>query len=161
MSNVNGNVLYSDTPVRVRMVAHVLLGAGGLVLGPIGLLSGTRWLLALAVLTLLVGVMLRQLHLRVEVEVDTGMITVTRSMLGLRLCRRRYSLSDGVGLELRRVAAVERERPSDTWYLKLELNLPRTADRVRPRTRVYTIGKYGDRLTALKAQHSVRETLDL
>jgi len=59
------------------------------------------------------------------------------------------------------VAAVERERPSDTWYLKLELNLPRTVDGVRPRTRVYTIGKYGDRLTALKAQHNVRETLEL
>jgi hypothetical protein len=161
MSNVSDEVLYSDTPIRARMVAHLLLGAGGLVLAPIGLLSGARWLLVLAAPTLLVGIMLRQLHLRIEVELDTGMVTVTRSVLGLRLRRRRYSLSDVVGLELQRVAAIERERPSDTWYLKLELNLPHAADTVHPRTRVYTIGKYDDRLTALKVQHNVRETLDL
>ena len=46
------------------------------------------------------------------------------------------------------MAGDERERPSDTWYLTLQLG-----------TRVYTIGKYDSRSSALRARLKVREVL--
>jgi hypothetical protein len=62
--------------------------------------------------------------------------------------RRRYSPSEVRGVDIHRVAGDERERPSDTWYLRLIL-----------RTQTYTIGKYDTRLDALQARRELTEVL--
>jgi len=89
---------------------------------------------------LLAGLVLSQVRLRIVVEYPTGVVRVTNSLVGLQLRQRGYPPSDVVGLDIRRVAGAERERPSDAWYLKLRL-----------RTRTHTIGKYDDRTSALQA----------
>ena len=142
------------------MVAWLLLGIGGLVLVPIGLLSRAWWLFVPAVPLLLAGLVLLQTRLRIVVEHRTNVIRVTNSLLGLRLRERQYPLSDVIGLDLRRVAGDERERPSDTWYLRLRLNTTvRTFGMVEPRTRTYVIGRYDSRLGALEARRRLREVL--
>ena len=130
------------------MVAWLLLGTGGIVLMPIGLINRAWWLLVPAVPLLLAGLVLHQVHLCVAVEPGTGEVCVTNRLLGLKTRQRRYPPSEVGGLHLRRVAGDERERPSDTWYLYLQLG-----------ARVYTIGKYDSRTSALRARLEVREML--
>jgi len=160
MSDTSIGVLYKDTPIQARMVAWLLIGIGGFVLVPIGLVNRAWWLLVLAVPLLLAGWVLLQTHLRIVVEHHTGIVCVTSFLLGLKLRERRYPLSDVVGLDLQRVAGDERERPSDTWYLRLQLHITaHTIGKVKHRTRTYIIGKYDSRLGALKAQRRLRELL--
>ena len=160
MSDRGAGVLYDDTPVRARMVAWLLLGIGGIVLAPIGLLSRAWWLFVLAVPSLLAGLLLLQTHLRIAVERPTGLICVTHYLFGLKLRERRYPPSDVVGLNLHRVAGDEAERPSDTWYLRLQLHTAaRTFGTVNHRTRTYLVGKYDSRLRALKARRRLGELL--
>jgi len=136
------------------MVSWLLLGIGGFVLMPIGLLNRAWWLLVLAVPLLLVGLVLLQTRLRIVVEHHTGVVCVTNLLLGLKLRERQYPLSDVAGLDLQRVAGDERERASDTWYLRLQLHTTvRFFGQAKPRTRVYTVGKYDSRLRALEARH--------
>jgi hypothetical protein len=148
MPGKDGNVLYDGPPIRTRMVAWLLVGIGGLVLAPIGLISRAGWLLVPAVPLLLAGLVLYQAHLRVAVEPGTGEVCVTNRLLGLKIRQRRYPPSEVGGLDLQRVAGDERERPSDTWYLYLQLG-----------TRVYPIGKYDSRSNALRARLKAREAL--
>lgn len=160
MSDESIGVLYDDTPIRTKMAAWLLLGIGGLVLVPIGLVNRAWWLLILAVPLLLAGLMLLQTHLHIVVDHHTGIICVTNSLLGLRLRERQYPPSDVVGLDLQRVAGDERKRPSDTWYLRLRLHATvHTFGKMKPRMRTYLIGKYDSRLRALKARRRLSETL--
>ena len=132
------------------MVAWLLLGTGGIVLAPIGLINRAWWLFVPAIPLLLAGLVLHQAHLRVAVEPGTGDVCVTNRLLGLKTRQRRYRPPEVGGLDLQRVASDERERPSDTWYLNLQLG-----------TRVYTIGKYDSRASALRARIEVREALQV
>jgi hypothetical protein len=66
----------------------------------------------------------------------------------MRVVRRHYLPDDVTGLELDRVAGADRERDSDTWYLRLRL-----------RNRGYTIGRYDSRMNALLARRDVQEAL--
>jgi hypothetical protein len=132
------------------MVAWLLLGTGGIVLVPIGLINRAWWLLVPAFPLLLAGLVLFQAHLRVVVEPGTGEVCVTNRLLGLKTRQRRYPLPEVGGLDLQRVASDERDRPSDTWYLNLQLG-----------TSVYTIGKYDSRASALRARIEVREGLQV
>jgi hypothetical protein len=148
MPGKDDSVLYDGPPIRTRMVAWLLLGIGGIVLVPIGLINRAWWLLVPAVPLLLAGLVLFQAHLRVAVEPGTGEVCVTNRLLGLKIRQRRYPPSEVGRLDLQRVAGDERERPSDTWYLYLQLG-----------TRVYTIGKYDSQASALRARLEVREAL--
>ena len=56
--------------------------------------------------------------------------------------------SDVAGLDIQRVAGAERERPSDTWYLKLQL-----------RTRTHTVGRYDSQISALLARRELGRAL--
>jgi len=142
------NTLHDGPPIWARMAGWLLLGIGGFVLTPIGLVSRAWWLFVFAIPLLLVGLVLLQTRLRIVVERPTGAVRVTNSLLGLKLHQRRYPPSDVAGLDLQRVAGDERERPSDTWYLRLQL-----------RTRIHTIGKYDSRLEALEAWRERNEVL--
>jgi hypothetical protein len=148
MPGKDDSVLYDGPPIRTRMVAWLLLGTGGIVLVPIGLINRAWWLLVPAVPLLLAGLVLFQAHLRVAVEPGTGEVCVTNRLLGLKIRQRRYPPSEAGRLDLQRVAGDERERPSDTWYLYLQLG-----------TRVYTIGKYDSQASALRARLKMREAL--
>jgi hypothetical protein len=130
------------------MVGWLLVGVGGLVLAPLALINRAWWLLALAALFLLVGLVLLQARLQIVFDHRIAHVGVTKSWLGLRLMRHRYPLSDVQGVDIHRVAGDKRERPSDTWYLRLIL-----------RTETYTIGKYDTRLDALKARRDLTEVL--
>ncbi len=161
MSDESIGILYDDKPIQARMAAWLLLGTGGLVLVPIALVNRVWWLLVPAVPLFLAGFVLLHTHLRIVVEHHTGAVHATNTLLGLKLRERQYSLSNVIGLDLQRVAGDERERPSDTWYLRLQLHTTvRTfSGRVAPRTKTYTIGKYDSRLSALEAQRKLREVL--
>jgi hypothetical protein len=148
MPGKGDSVLYDGPPIRTRMVAWLLLGTGGIVLVPIGLINRAWWLLVPAFPLLLAGLVLFQAHLRVVVEPGTGEVCVTNRLLGLKTRQRRYPLPEVGGLDLQRVASDERDRPSDTWYLNLQLG-----------TSVYTIGKYDSRASALRARLKMREAL--
>jgi hypothetical protein len=130
------------------MVAWLLVGTGGIVMMPIGLINRAWWLLVPAIPLLLAGLVVHQAHLRVAVEPGTGDVCVTNQLLGLKIRQRRYPPPEVGRLDLQRVAGDERERPSDTWYLYLQLG-----------TRVYAIGKYASRSSALRARLEVREAL--
>jgi tetratricopeptide (TPR) repeat protein len=148
MPDKDGRVIYDGSPMWVKMVAWVLLGVGGIVMVPIGLINRAWWLLVLAVPLLLAGLVLSQVRLRIVVEYPTGVVRVTNSLVGLQLRQRGYPPSDVVGLDIQRVAGAERERPSDAWYLKLRL-----------RTRTHTVGKYDDRASALRARRELNAAL--
>jgi hypothetical protein len=126
----------------------LLLGIGGIVMAPIGLISRAWWLVVLAAPLLLAGLVLSQVRLRIVVEHSTGAVRVTSSLPGLRLRERRHPPSDVVGLDIYRVAGAERERPSDTWYLKLQL-----------RTRTHTVGRYDSQVSALLARRELGRAL--
>jgi len=130
------------------MAAWLLLGIGGIVMAPIGLINRAWWLVVLSVPLLLAGLVLSLVRLRIVVEHPTGAVRVTNSLLGLRLRERRYPPSDVVGLDIQRVAGAERERPSDTWYLKLQL-----------RTRTHTVGRYDSQVSALLARRELDRAL--
>lgn len=143
-----GNVLYNGTPIWAKIVAWLSLGISGLVCAPIGLIGRAWWLLVLAAPLLLMGLLLLQTRMRMAVERQTGDVYVTHSLLGIRLHTRRYPWSDVLSLELQRVAGDERERPSDTWYMRLQLGID-----------TYTVGRYDSRVAALRAQHDMAEAL--
>lgn len=159
--NVDIGVLYDDTSIQARMVAWLLLGIGGLVMTPIGLISRAWWLLILAVPLLLAGLALLLTRLRIVVEHHAGLVCVTNLLVGLKLRERQYPLGSVVGLDLERVAGAERERPSDTWYLRLQLHTTvRTFfGAIAPHTKTYTLGKYDGRLKALKARSRLGKVL--
>jgi hypothetical protein len=144
MPDKDVSVLYDSQPIRAGMAAAVLLGIGGLVCVPIGLINRAWWLLLLAVPLLLAGLVLLQVRLRIVVEHGTGAVYVTNFLLGLKLREQRYPPGQVRGFDLRRVAGDERERASDTWYLTLGL-----------RTRIYTVGKYDSRVHALEARRKL------
>jgi len=148
MSDKDVTTLYDGPPIWARMVSWLLLGMGGIVLVPIALLSRAWWLLVPAVPLILAGLLLLQTRLHIIVERRTGVVRVANSWLGLMLRERQYPLSDVVGFDIQRVAGDERERPSDTWYLRLQL-----------RTRTHIIGKYDSRLEALEARRRLSEVL--
>jgi hypothetical protein len=135
--------------MRVKMAAWLLLGIGGIVMVPLGLINRAWWLVVLSVPLLLAGLVLSQVRLRIVVEHPTGGVRVTNSLLGLRLHERGYPPSDVVGLDIQRVAGAERERPSDTWYLKLQL-----------RTRTHTVGRYDSQVSALLARRELGRALE-
>ena len=143
-----GSVLYNETAIWAKIVAWLALGIGGLVCVPTGLYGLNWWLLVLAVPLLLLGLVLLQTRLHMAVERETGDVVVTNRLLGLKIHTRRYPWSDVMRLELQRVAGDERERPSDTWYLRLQLGLD-----------TFTIGRYDSRVSALRAQRDVAEAL--
>jgi uncharacterized protein (DUF58 family) len=148
MPDEDARVIYDGPPMRVRMAAWLLLGIGGIVMAPIGLISRAWWLVVLAAPLLLAGLVLSQVRLRIVVEHPTGAVRVTSSLPGLRLRERRHPPSDVVGLDIYRVAGAERERPSDTWYLKLQL-----------RTRTHTVGRYDSQVSALLARRELGRAL--
>jgi hypothetical protein len=141
-------VIYDGPPIRVKMAAWLLLGIGGIVMLPLGLINRAWWLVVLSVPLLLAGLVLSQVRLRIVVEHPAGTVCVTNSLLGLRLRQRRYPPSDVVGLDIHRVAGAERERPSDTWYLRLQL-----------RTRTHTVGRYDSQVGALLARRELGSAL--
>ena len=142
------SVLYDGPPIQTRMVAWVLLGIGGIVLVPIGLISRAWWLFVPAIPLLLAGLILLQMRLRIVIEYPAGTICVTNRLLGLKYRERRYHRSDLVGFDVDRVAGAERERPSDTWYLRLRLGI-----------KTYTVGKYDSRASAIRARAKVNKVL--
>jgi hypothetical protein len=148
MPDEDARVIYDRPPIRVRMAAWLLLGIGGIVMAPLGLIDRAWWLVVLSVPLLLAGLVLSQIRLRIAVEHPTGVVRVTNSLLGLRLRERGYPPSDVVGLDIHRVAGAERERPSDTWYLKLQL-----------RTRTHTVGRYDSHVSALLARRELGRAL--
>jgi hypothetical protein len=152
--------LYNDTSIRDRIAAWLLVGIGGFVLSPIALINRALWLFVPAVPLLVSGLLLHQTHLRIIVDHRIGVVSISRLLFGLKLCQRQHPLSDIVGLDLRRVAGDERERPSDTWYLRLQLHTAsHTSGKATPRTRTYVIGVYNSHLNALKAQHQLWQAL--
>ncbi len=152
--------LYNDTSVRDRMAAWLLVGIGGFVLSPIALINRAWWLFVLAVPLLVSGLLLHQTRLRIIVDHRMGIVTITRLLLGLKLCQRQHALSDVAGLDLRRAAGDERERPSDTWFLRLQLyTTPHASGKATPRLKTYVIGMYNSHLNALKAQQQLRQAL--
>ena len=142
MAEKETSVIYDGVPIRSRMAMGLLLGIGGLVFVPIGLLSRAWWLLILAVPLLLAGLVLSQIRLRIVAERQTGAVRVVNLLVGLKVRERRYAPLDVLGLDLRRVAGDERERASDTYYLVLRLGLT-----------TYGVGKYDSREHALEARH--------
>jgi hypothetical protein len=148
MPDQDGGVIYDGSPMWAKMAVRLLLGVGGIVMVPIGLINRAWWLIVLAVPVLLAGLVLSQIRLRIVVEHPTGVVRVTNSLVGLRLRERGYPPSDVVGLDLHRVAGAERERASDTWYLKLQL-----------RTRTHTVGKYDSQTSALRARRELGAAL--
>ena len=149
MPDEDARVIYDGPPIRVRMAAWLLLGIGGIVMVPIGLINRALWLVVLSVPLLLAGLVLSQIRLRIVVEHPTGVVCITNSLLGLRLRQRRHPPSDVVGLDIHRVAGAERERPSDTWYLRLQL-----------RTRTHTVGRYDSQVSALLARRELGRALE-
>ncbi len=160
--NQETSVLYEGPLIRTRMAAWLLLGIGGLVMVPIGLISRAVWLPVLAVPILLVGLILLPFRLRIAVRHDANVVEATNVFLGLRVRRRRYPLGNVVGLDVERVAGAERERPSDTWYLKLQIHTTTRNffGQIQPHTKVYTIGRYDDRLQALEARNKLADLLE-
>ena len=148
MSHNDISLLYDGSPIWARMAGWLLLGIGGLVLVPLALINRAWWLFVPAVLPLLAGLVLLQTRLRIVFDRRTAQVDVTDSWLGLGLLRRSYPPSDVLGFDIHRVAGDERERPSDTWYLRLNL-----------RTHTHTIGKYDSRLDALEARRDLAEVL--
>lgn len=142
------SVLFDARPIRAAMAGWLLLGIGGLVCLPLALANRALWLALLALPLLLAGGLLLATRLRIQMERRSGVIHATYRLLGLALRQRSYSPSDRVGLELTRVAGDARERPSDTWYLRLRFH-----------TGSYLVGKYDDRLAALEAQRRLSEAL--
>ena len=140
--------VYDGPPIETRMAAWIALGIGGLVFVPVGWYGHAPWLYALAVPLLVVGLVLLPLHLRISVNHGEDLVRVTNRWLGLKVRERRLPLSDILGLDLLRKAGAERERPSDTWYLRLRLGI-----------HTYTVGKYDSRANALRAQLRLREKL--
>jgi hypothetical protein len=161
MADESIDILYDDTPIRVRMAAWLLLGIGGLVLVPIGLINRAWWLLFLAIPPLLAGLVLLLPRQRIVVEHPSGVVRVTNYVFGLRVRERQYHPADIVGLDLHRVSGDKRERASDTWYLRLQFHtVARTFfGSVKPHTKTYLIGRYDSRLKALEARHRVGEAL--
>jgi len=141
MADKEISVIYDGVPIRSRMAMGFLLGIGGLVFVPIGLINRAWWLLILAVPLLLAGLVLSQIRLRIVAERQTGAVRVVNLLAGLKVRERRYPPLDVLGLDLRRVAGDERERASDTYYLVLRLGLT-----------TYTVGKYDSREHALEAR---------
>ena len=141
-------VLYDEPPIWAKLVGWLLLGTGGLVLAPVALVNGAAWLFILAMPPLLAGLLLFQTRLCITLNRRTGLIMATNYLLGLRFRQRRYPASDIVGVDVHRVAGAERERASDTWYLRLQL-----------RARAHTIGKYDTRLEALEARRELSKAL--
>lgn len=117
-------------------------------LAPLALIYRAWWLFVPATPLVLAGLVLFQTRLRIAAERRTAQVEVTNYLFGLKLKRRRYAPSDVLGLDVHRVAGAERERPSDTWYVRLNL-----------RTRTYTIGRHDDRLEALEAKRELGEVL--
>ena len=148
MPDEDVTTLYDGPPAWAWMLGWLLLGTGGFVLAPIALLSRAWWLFVFAIPLLLAGLVLLQTRLHIVVERHTGAVCVTNSLLGLKLREHHYPPSDIVGFDLQRVAGDERERPSDTWYLRLHL-----------RTRTHIVGKYDSRLKALEARRKLNEAL--
>jgi tetratricopeptide (TPR) repeat protein len=130
------------------MVGWVLLGVGGIVLLPIAAIRGDEWLLVFAIPLVLAGLALFALRLHVALISPAAVLRITNSVLGLRVRQRQYSRSEITGLDLQRVAGDDRERASDTWYLRLCLE-----------DRTYTIGKYDSRTSALLARRDMDEYL--
>jgi hypothetical protein len=144
----NRTVLYDAPPIWAKMTAWVLLGVGIIVLLPIMLVRGDVWLLLLIGPLVLTGLVLLALRLRIALISPASVVRVTKSVFGLRVSQQQYPTDDVGGLELSRVAGDDRERDSDTWYLRLRL-----------RTRGYTIGRYGNRMSALLARRDVAQAL--
>jgi hypothetical protein len=142
--------LYDETPAWARAVGWLLMGIGGFVLAPIALFSRAWWLLAAAAPFALAGLLLLQLHLRIEPDRLSGGLVCTNSFLGLRLRRQRYDQGEIEGFDLQKVGSDERQRPSDTWYLRLLL-----------RQRTHIIGAYETHEEALKAQYRQRQRLNI
>jgi hypothetical protein len=160
MADEDVSVLYDGPPIRTRMAAWLLLGIGGLVLVPIGLINRAWWLLILAVPPLLAGLVLLQAYLRIVVEHQPAAVCVRNLLFGLKLRERRYPLSNLVGPDLHRVGGDERERPSDTWYVRLQFHTAvRSFGSVKPRVREYLLGRYDNRLQALEARRGLDEAL--
>jgi hypothetical protein len=143
------NVIYDATPVWARMVAWTLLGIGGIVLAPIALIRGDHWLFYFAVPLIAMGLMLLAMRLRIAAVPSASVLRVTNSFLGLRVRQRQYLSSQITALDLHRVAGDERERDSDTWYLRLHVA-----------RRGYVVGKYDTRVSALLARRDIEEALD-
>jgi hypothetical protein len=142
------------------MVAWVLLGVGGLVMVPIGLANRAWWLLVLAILPLLAGAVLLLARRRIFVARSPDVVRVVDLLGGLRLRRREYPIANVVGLDVYRVAGAERERPSDTWYVRLQIHTTaRVFGRIRPRLKNYLLRRYDDRLEALQARDQVARAL--
>ena len=141
MPDKDTSVIYDGVPIRSRTAMGLLLGIGGLIFVPIGLISRAWWLLVLAVPLLLAGLVLSQMRVRIVAERETGAVRVVNLVAGLKVRERRYAPLDVFGLDLRRVAGDKRERASDTYYLALRLGL-----------RTYTVGKYDSRGHALEAR---------
>jgi tetratricopeptide (TPR) repeat protein len=148
MAEETETVIYAATPIWARMVGWVLLGVGGIVLLPIAAIRGDEWLLVFAIPLILAGLALFALRLHIALISPAALIRVTNSVLGLRVRQRQYSGSEITGLDLQRIAGDDRERASDTWYLRLRLE-----------DRTYTIGKYDSRTSALLARRDTEEFL--
>jgi tetratricopeptide (TPR) repeat protein len=134
--------------MRALMAARVLLGIGGLVLGPIALIRRDYWLLYFAAPLILTGLVLVATGLRIAAIPAASVVCITHSFLGLRVRERRFDRSDVTALDLYRVAGSERERDSDTWYVRMCVG-----------RRGYTIGKYDTRMDALMARRDIDEAL--
>jgi len=142
------NVIYDAAPLWAKMVAWVLLGIGGIVLAPIALIRGDTWLLYLCVPLAVVGLVLLAIRLRIAAVPSASVLRITDSFLGLRVRHRQYVRSQITALDLHRVAGDDRERDSDTWYLRLHVG-----------RRSYTVGKYDGRMSALLARRDIEEAL--
>jgi hypothetical protein len=140
--------LYDQTAVWARLVAWLLVGTAGFVLVPLALIYRAWWLLILAVPLLLAGLVLFMTRLRIVLDRRTGSLQVSNYLLGLRMKERTYSHSDTPTPYVQRVAGAKRERPSDTWYLRLQF-----------RDQTHTIGRFDDRITALQAQERLEDLL--
>lgn len=160
MSEQGDRLLYEGPPIRTWMAAWLLLGVGGLVLVPIGLMNRAWWLVILAVPPLLVGLVLLQARHRIVVQRGAGVVRVVDFVGILRLRQRQYPLADVVGIDVQRRAGAERERPSDTWYVVLQIHTTsRSFGKVKPRLKTYLIGRYDSRLKALQARHRSSQVL--
>ena len=148
MTEEKSNIIYDATPVWARMVAWALLGIGGIVLTPVALIRGDRWLLYFAVPLIVMGFVLIAIRLRIAAVPSASVLRVTNSFLGLRLRQRQYPRSEITAIDLHRVAGDERERDSDTWYLRLHVA-----------RRGYLVGKYDTRVSALLARRDIEEAL--
>jgi len=150
MSREGTITLYDGPPVWAKMTGWLFVVIGGIVMLPLALANHAWWLLVPAVPVLLAGMVLLQTRLRIAFEHRAAQLVVTNYLFGLRLRQRKHPRSEVMGLDLRRVAGDERERASDTWYLKLRLH-----------THTYTIGRYGSRLDALQARRAAKQALQV